>query len=70
VEVNQVAKLLKNINQFVETFNDIEVDRNFSSEVRIDEEVTRHDIPAAIRQRLISKYDVQHFNVSGRPVAF
>lgn len=65
VEVNQVARLLKNINQFIETFNTIEADKHFSSEVRVDEEITNQDIPKAIKHRLISKYDVHDFNVLG-----
>jgi len=65
VEVNQVARLLKNINQFIETFNSIETDKHFSSEVRVDEEIANKDIPKAIKHRLISKYDVHDFNVLG-----
>ncbi len=63
VEVNQVARLLKNINQFIETFNTIEADRHFSSEVGVNEEITNQDIPQAIKHRLVSKYDIHDFNV-------
>lgn len=65
VEVNQVVQLLKNINQFIKTFNTIETDNHFPSVTIIDEEITEHDIPEAIKSRVRSKYDIDNFNISG-----
>ncbi|WP_162055896.1 helicase-related protein [Pontibacter pamirensis] len=61
VEVNQVIKLLENINKFIRTFNDIEADVYHESNVKIDDIFTSLDIPEAITERLTSKYDVGSF---------
>lgn len=63
VEVNQVVQLLKNLNRFVETFNDIVTDIKYESAVSINEEIIDENIPAPITKRLKSKYDVHEFEV-------
>jgi hypothetical protein len=63
VEVNQVANLLKNVTQFVETFNEIDRENNYESEISIYNRLKATDIPMAITQRLRSKYDVTEFDV-------
>ncbi|MDP1972209.1 MAG: helicase-related protein [Sediminibacterium sp.] len=63
VEVNQVVQLLKNLNRFVETFNDIVTDIKYESAVSINEEIIDENIPAQITKRLKSKYDVHEFEV-------
>jgi superfamily II DNA or RNA helicase len=68
VEVNQVANLLKNVNQFIETFNDIDRDNNYESEISIYNRLKATDIPVAITQRLRSKYDVNEFDALGSAV--
>lgn len=67
VEVNQVANLLKNVNQFIETFNEIDRDNKYESEISIYNRLKETDIPMAIRNRLKSKFDVQEFDVEFLP---
>lgn len=64
VEVNQVINLLNNINIFIETFNDINIDNVFESTVKVDEEYTIENIPPQIKNRLKSIYDIHEFNVN------
>jgi hypothetical protein len=63
VEVNQVAKLLTNINIFIEDFNEIDKTNSYESSVNTNEEITEKDMPVAIKKRLISKYDIHDFNI-------
>ncbi|MFD2514215.1 helicase-related protein [Pontibacter locisalis] len=63
VEVNQVIRLLENINKFVRTFNDIEANVNYNSRVEVDSVLSAFDIPEAIAEKLISKYNVVNFKV-------
>lgn len=64
VEVNQVVQLLRNLNKFVETFNDIVTDVKYESAVSVNEEIIDESIPAPITKRLKSKYDVHDFEVN------
>ncbi|MCX6265743.1 MAG: DEAD/DEAH box helicase family protein [Bacteroidetes bacterium] len=64
VEVNQVVELLKNINKFLETFNEIEVDIKYDSFVQVDSDITESDIPTQITKKLRSLYDVWEFEVN------
>jgi hypothetical protein len=61
IEVNQVVKLLRHVNKFLEDFNDIDAVQNYDSQVQLNEEISATDIPAAIERRLYSKYDVGSF---------
>lgn len=63
VEVNQVVQLLRNLNKFIETFNDIVTDIKYESAVSVNDEIIDESIPAPITKRLISKYDIHDFNV-------
>lgn len=63
VEVNQVVQLLRNLNKFVETFNDIVTDIKYESAVSVNDEILDENIPAPITKRLKSKYDVEEFEV-------
>ena len=63
VEVNQVVQLLHNLNKFIDTFNDIVVENKYESLVSINQEITEENIPKAIKERLVSKYDVGEFEV-------
>ena len=62
IEINQVVKLLNNLNDFTETFNKIELDSKFSSSVDIDGYIEESSIPLQITTRLKSQYDVWEFN--------
>ena len=64
VEVNQVVQLLRNINKFVETFNDIVTDIKYESAVSVNDEIIDENIPASITKRLKSKYDIHDFEVN------
>ena len=64
VEVNQVVQLLRNLNKFVETFNDIVTDNKYESAVSINDEIIDESIPAPITKRLKSKYDIHDFEVN------
>ena len=64
VEVNQVVQLLRNLNKFVETFNDIVSDIKYESTVSVNDEIVNESIPAPITKRLKSKYDVHDFDVN------
>ena len=64
VEVNQVVQLLRNLNNFVETFNDIVSDIPYKSSVSVNEEFFEESIPPPITERLKSKYDIHDFNVN------
>jgi hypothetical protein len=61
IEVNQVVKLLRHVNKFLEDFNDIDAVQNYDSQVQLDEEISATDIPLSIERRLYSKYDVGSF---------
>lgn len=63
VEVNQVAKLLTNMNIFIEDFNEIDKTNSYETSVNTNEEITEKDIPKAIKKRLISKYDIHDFKI-------
>ncbi|MBK9480373.1 MAG: DEAD/DEAH box helicase family protein [Bacteroidetes bacterium] len=63
VEVNQVVQLLRNLNKFVETFNDIVIDIKYESAVSVNDEIIDENIPAPITKRLKSKYDIHDFEV-------
>lgn len=63
VEVNQVAKLLTNMNIFIEDFNEIDKTNSYESSVNTNEEITEKDMPVAIKKRLISKYDIHDFKI-------
>jgi len=64
VEVNQVVQLLRNLNKFVETFNDIITDIKYESSVSVNDEIIDENIPAPITKRLKSKYDIHDFEVN------
>jgi hypothetical protein len=64
VEVNQVVQLLRNLNKFVETFNDIVTDIKYESAVSVNDEIIDENIPAPITKRLKSKYDIHDFEVN------
>ncbi len=64
VEVNQVVQLLRNLNKFVETFNDIVTDSKYESAVCVNDEIIDENIPAPITKRLKSKYDIHDFEVN------
>lgn len=64
VEVNQVVQLLRNLNKFVETFNDIVTDSKYESAVCVNDEILDENIPAPITKRLKSKYDIHDFEVN------
>jgi len=61
IEVNQVNKLLKNMNQFTETFNDVGSNVVYDREVNIQEEVETNGLPAAIQNKINPLYDVWSF---------
>jgi hypothetical protein len=63
VEVNQVKQLLENINRFILTFNEIEINNDYKSLVEIGNQIEASDIPIQIKQRLLSLYDVDKFKV-------
>lgn len=62
IEVNQVKQLLININNFIETFNDIERQNTYDSSVTVDSNIKKSDTRVQIRARLKSLYDVDSFN--------
>ena len=64
VEVNQVVQLLRNLNKFVETFNDIVTDSKYESAVCVNDEIIDENIPEPITKRLKSKYDIHDFEVN------
>ncbi len=64
VEVNQVVQLLRNLNKFVETFNDIVTDIKYESAVSVNDKIIDENIPAPITKRLKSKYDIHDFEVN------
>jgi hypothetical protein len=64
VEVNQVVKLLTNLNKFIETFNDINLERYYESKININEDMTLDQIPPPITHRLKSIYDIEDFNIN------
>ena len=64
VEVNQVVQLLRNLNNFVKTFNDIVSDFQYKSSVSVNEDFFEESIPPPITERLKSKYDIQDFNIN------
>jgi hypothetical protein len=64
VEVNQVVQLFRNLNKFVETFNDIVTDIKYESAVSVNDEIIDENIPAPITKRLKSKYDIHSFQVN------
>ncbi|NJI73217.1 DEAD/DEAH box helicase family protein [Sphingobacterium kitahiroshimense] len=61
IEVNQVYKLLHNINRFTETFNDITTHASYSSTVHIDEQISEDTLPKAIKHKIEALYDVANF---------
>lgn len=61
VEVTQVVQLLRSMNSFIETFNDIEVENKYKSSVSLNTQISKSDIPPQIRNRLKSLYDVSDF---------
>ena len=62
VEVNQVVKLLTNIDAFTKTFNNIEERITYESKVSTDDAVEESSIPKQIIEFMTSKYDVWDFN--------
>lgn len=64
VEVNQVVYLLKNIDKFIETFNNIEERNEYESKVSISDYISNSDVPKQITNRLKSKYDIGNFKQS------
>lgn len=64
VEINQVIKLLNNIDKFTRTFNHIEKPNNYESKVAINEVIEASHIPKQITELLKSEYDVWEFNDS------
>ena len=62
VEVSQVVKLLNNMDKFTRTFNNIEDQHIYESEVSIHEIISESDIPKQIDERLISLYDIENFD--------
>ena len=63
VEVNQVVELLKNVDKFIETFNEIEIENKYESSVKLDKEIVESDIPQQITSKIHSLYDVWDFEV-------
>lgn len=61
VEVNQVVQLLRSLNKFIETFNDIVTDIKYDSKVSVNDEIFQDNIPVPITTRLISKFDIHDF---------
>lgn len=64
VEVNQVIYLLKNIDKFIETFNNIEERNEYESQIATSDLISNDDIPKQITKRLKSKYDIDNFEFS------
>ncbi|RQO65189.1 hypothetical protein DBR43_30510 [Pedobacter sp. KBW06] len=62
IEVNQVVKLLININTFTETFNDISLKANYDTSASTMEQISEDQIPAAIKHKIEALYDVQNFD--------
>lgn len=61
VEVNQLVRVLENINKFIETFNDLDKNNNYQSTVAINEMIEKSDIPPQIKSRLKALYDIDNF---------
>lgn len=62
IEVNQVKRLLENVDAFTRTFNNIEKQIIYESQVSANDEVEASDIPPQITEFLKSQYDVDQFN--------
>jgi hypothetical protein len=60
IEVNQVVKLLNNINLFMQTFNDISSTVKFDTSASVDDQID--SIPKAIQEKIEAKYDIQNFD--------
>lgn len=61
IEVNQVSKLLWNMNHFTRTFNDVANKNTFESNVNIDEDIDFDSLPKAIHSKIQAIYDVDNF---------
>ena len=61
LEVNQVAKVFKKMNAFIDTFYDVTIKVDKESTVCSDEVVSY--IPPQIKKQLSSKYDYDTFNI-------
>lgn len=61
LEVNQVAKVFKKMNAFIDTFYDVTIKIDKESTAPSDEIVSH--IPLQIRKQLSSKYDYDTFNI-------
>lgn len=60
-EINQVSKLLTNINRFTETFNTVSEKHNFDTTASLDEKITDSSLPQQIKHKIVSLYDVDNF---------
>ncbi|WP_223583084.1 DEAD/DEAH box helicase [Sphingobacterium sp. GVS05A] len=60
-EINQVSKLLTNINRFTETFNTIGEKHNFDTTASLDEKITDSSLPPQIKHKIVALYDVDNF---------
>lgn len=63
IEVNQVVKLLTNINVFIQTFNDISINNKFDTYASVDDQISDDHIPKTITHKIEALYDVQHFDL-------
>jgi hypothetical protein len=63
VEINQVIRLLKNIDKFTRTFNSIEEKIAYESSVSTQEMIDASNIPKQITDFLKSQYDVWDFHI-------
>ena len=62
IEVNQVIKLLRKLDHFIKTFNDLESDnKDLDTKNFINEEVLINSIPVRFTERVKSKYDIDKF---------
>ncbi len=62
IEVNQVVKLLNNINLFIQIFNDISSTAKFDTSASVDDQIGAGNIPPAIGHKIEAKYDVENFD--------
>lgn len=61
VEINQVIKLLGNMDKFTRTFNNLAETSSYESNVSISTTIDETNIPPQIVELLISQYDIWNF---------
>ncbi|MFD2866896.1 hypothetical protein, partial [Mucilaginibacter antarcticus] len=64
IEVNQIVKLLTNINIFIQTFNDISINNKFETFASLDDQISEDHIPKTISYKIEALYDVQYFDLN------